>query len=76
VLLDFIGDFLKEGTTLFIKAEDTKDQGRKAGQLCCGNGLIKAFLAKSYNMTQANLYNWLKKNKIDETPIVKIWLKD
>ena len=29
------------------------------------NGSTKAFLARRYGTTQANLYNWIKKNKID-----------
>ena len=35
------------------------------------NGSTKAFVAKRYNTTQANLYNWLKKNKIDVIPIIE-----
>jgi DNA invertase Pin-like site-specific DNA recombinase len=34
------------------------------------NGSTKTFVAKRYGTTQANLHNWLKKNKIDATPIV------
>ena len=29
------------------------------------NGSTKAYIAKKYSTTQPNLYNWLKKNKID-----------
>jgi DNA invertase Pin-like site-specific DNA recombinase len=35
------------------------------------NGSSKAFVAKRYNTTQVNLYNWLKQNKIDSKPIIK-----
>ena len=32
------------------------------------NGSTKAYVAKRYGTTQPNLYNWLKKNKIDAKP--------
>ena len=32
------------------------------------NGSTKSFVARRYQTTQANLYNWLKKNKIDVSP--------
>ena len=35
------------------------------------NGSTKAFVAKRYGTTQANLYNWLKKNEIDAKPILE-----
>jgi len=34
------------------------------------NGSTKAFVSKRYGTTQANLWNWLKKNKIDASPII------
>jgi DNA invertase Pin-like site-specific DNA recombinase len=34
------------------------------------NGSPKSFVARRYGTTQANLYNWLKKNSIDATPIL------
>ena len=34
------------------------------------NGSTKAFVAKKYGTTQPNLYNWLKKNKIDAKPVL------
>jgi DNA invertase Pin-like site-specific DNA recombinase len=33
------------------------------------NGSTKAFVARRYNTTQANLFNWLKKNNIDAAPL-------
>lgn len=33
------------------------------------NGSTRTFIAKRYGTTQANLLNWLKKNKIDATPV-------
>ncbi len=35
------------------------------------NGSSKSFVAKRYNTTLPNLYNWLKKNRIDATPIIE-----
>jgi DNA invertase Pin-like site-specific DNA recombinase len=35
------------------------------------NGSTKAFVARRYKTTQANLHNWLKKNRIDGTPVVQ-----
>jgi len=32
------------------------------------NGSTKAFVARKYSTTKPNLYNWLKKNKIDAKP--------
>ena len=32
------------------------------------NGSTKAFVARKYGTTKPNLYNWLKKNKIDAKP--------
>ncbi|MCY1663866.1 recombinase family protein [Chryseobacterium sp. SL1] len=34
------------------------------------NGSTKKFIAKRYNSTPANLYNWVKKNKIQDSPKV------
>ncbi len=34
------------------------------------NGSTKAFVAKKYGTTQPNLYNWLKKNRIDAKPVL------
>jgi DNA invertase Pin-like site-specific DNA recombinase len=36
------------------------------------NGSTKAFVAKRYGTTQKNLYNWLKKNRIDAKPNVEV----
>lgn len=32
------------------------------------NGSTKKFIAKRYNSTPANLHNWIKKNKIQDSP--------
>ena len=34
------------------------------------NGSTKAFVARKYGTTKPNLYNWLKKNKIDAKPVL------
>jgi DNA invertase Pin-like site-specific DNA recombinase len=34
------------------------------------NGSTKSYVAKKYGTTLPNLYNWLKKNEIDATPIL------
>jgi DNA invertase Pin-like site-specific DNA recombinase len=34
------------------------------------NGSTKSHVARKYDTTRPNLHNWLKKNKIDATPIV------
>jgi DNA invertase Pin-like site-specific DNA recombinase len=34
------------------------------------NGSTKAFVAKRYGTTVTNLYNWLKKNGIDASPVI------
>ena len=35
------------------------------------NGSTKSFVAKRYNTTLPNLYNWLKKNRIDAAPVIE-----
>jgi DNA invertase Pin-like site-specific DNA recombinase len=35
------------------------------------NGSSKSFVAKRYNTTLPNLYNWLKKNRIDAAPVIE-----
>ena len=34
------------------------------------NGATKSYVAKKYETTLPNLYNWLKKHEIDTTPIL------
>jgi DNA invertase Pin-like site-specific DNA recombinase len=34
------------------------------------NGATKSYVARKYETTLPNLYNWLKKNKIDATPLL------
>jgi DNA invertase Pin-like site-specific DNA recombinase len=36
------------------------------------NGSTKAFIARRYGVTPANLHNWLKKNGINQQPLTKI----
>ena len=34
------------------------------------NGSTQAYIAKRYGTTAANLNNWIKKNKIDSSPVI------
>lgn len=34
------------------------------------NGSSKVFVAKKYGTTKGNLYNWIKKNKLDVEPVI------
>jgi len=47
------------------------DQFRPEIEALLKNGSTKSFVAKRYGTTQANLYNWIKKNQIQATPIVE-----
>ena len=44
------------------------DQHREEIIALLKNGSTKAYVAKKYTTTQPNLYNWLKKNRIDPKP--------
>ena len=41
------------------------DEYRPEIEALLKNGSTKVFIAKRYETTPANLYNWMKKNKID-----------
>ena len=47
------------------------DQYREEIVALLKNGSTKSYVAKKYGTTLPNLYNWLKKNEIDTTPILK-----
>jgi DNA invertase Pin-like site-specific DNA recombinase len=47
------------------------DQYRPEIEALLKNGATKSYVAKRYGTTQVNLYNWLKKNKIDSRPVMK-----
>lgn len=36
------------------------------------NGATQAYIAKRYSTTPPNLHNWLKKHKIDKTPVIPV----
>jgi DNA invertase Pin-like site-specific DNA recombinase len=44
------------------------DQHRVEIEALLKNGSTKSFVARRYETTTANLYNWLKKNEIDTSP--------
>ena len=46
----------------------TGDQVAEEIEALLKNGSTQRFIAKRYGSSEANLNNWLKKNKIDRTP--------
>lgn len=47
------------------------DQFRPEIEALLKNGSTKKFVSQRYGTTQANLHNWLKKNKIDVKPVIE-----
>lgn len=48
------------------------DQYKPEIEALLKNGSTQAFIAQRYGTTTANLCNWIKKNKIDKAPIIKM----
>jgi DNA invertase Pin-like site-specific DNA recombinase len=46
------------------------DQFRPEIEALMKNGSTQRYVAKRYGCSEANLLNWLRKNKIDRTPIL------
>ena len=46
------------------------DQYKEEIEALLKNGSTKSYVAKKYGTNLPNLYNWLKKNKIDANPIL------
>lgn len=70
-----VKETLKERTKAGLKLGRPKgpgksklDQHRRGIIALLKNGSTKAFVAKRYKTTLPNLYNWLKKNKINARP--------
>jgi DNA invertase Pin-like site-specific DNA recombinase len=73
-----VKETLKERTKVGLKigrprgpGKSKLDKHRREIIALLKNGSTKAFVAKRYNTTLPNLYNWLKKNKINARPIEK-----